>query len=92
MAYLLYCGDSELGDRLERVLDGLEVRRVTSRRALLAPSMGTRAAVVAMFGAGSDQSAEQLTGQCRQYGGWFHRFCHIQKTVYNADNPRVFAD
>ena len=46
MAYLLYCGDSELGGRLERVLDGLEVRRVTSRRALLAPSMSTRAAVV----------------------------------------------
>lgn len=46
MAYLLYCGDSELGDRLERVLDGLEVQRVTSRRALLAPSMNTRAAVV----------------------------------------------
>jgi len=46
MAYLLYCGDSELGDRLERVLDGLEVQRVTSRRALLAPSMATRAAVV----------------------------------------------
>ena len=46
MAYLLYCGDSELGDRLERVLDGLGVRRVTSRRALLAPSMSTRAAVV----------------------------------------------
>jgi len=46
MAYLLYCGDSELGNRLERVLDGLEVQRVTSRKALLAPSMGTRAAVV----------------------------------------------
>ena len=46
MAYLLYCGDSDLGNRLERVLDGLEVRRVTSRRALLAPSMSTRAAVV----------------------------------------------
>lgn len=46
MAYLLYCGDSELGNRLERVLDGLEVQRVTSRRALLAPSMNTRAAVV----------------------------------------------
>ena len=46
MAYLLYCGDSELGDRLVRVLDGLEVQRVTSRRALLAPSMSTRAAVV----------------------------------------------
>ena len=46
MAYLLYCGDSELGDRLERALDGLAVRRVTSRKALLAPSMSTRAAVV----------------------------------------------
>ena len=59
MAYLLYCGDSELGNRLERVLDGLGVRRVTSRRALLAPSMGTRAAVVGI-GACADGDFEWL--------------------------------
>ena len=45
-----------------------------------------------MFGTDSDRGAEQLTGQCGQYGVLFHRFRHIQKTVYGVDNPRIFAD
>ena len=45
-----------------------------------------------MFGAGSDRGTEQLTGQCGQYGGLFHRFRHFQKTVHGVDNPRIFAD
>ena len=45
-----------------------------------------------MFGAGSNRSAEQLMGQWGQYGGLFHRFRHIQKTVYGVDNPRIFTD
>lgn len=36
----LYCKDSELGDLLERTLAGASIQRVSSRRELLAPSMG----------------------------------------------------
>lgn len=43
---LLYCRDGELGDRIERVLGGVAFQRVRSRKALLAPSMGTRATIV----------------------------------------------
>ena len=43
--YLLYCEDTELGDRLERVLGGGAVQRVSSRKALLAPTMSTCAVV-----------------------------------------------
>ena len=39
LVYLLYCNDSELGSRLERVLTGVTVQRVNSREALLAPSL-----------------------------------------------------
>ena len=45
-----------------------------------------------MFGAGSDRGEEQFTGQCGQYGELCHRFCHIQKTVCDVDNPRIFTD
>ena len=45
LAYLLYCNDRMLGDRLERVLAGLPVRRVTSRKALLESSVGACAVV-----------------------------------------------
>ena len=36
-AYMLHCRDGELGDRLERVLAGVAVRRARSRETLLAP-------------------------------------------------------
>ena len=42
---LLYCEDTELRDRLERVLGGHAAQRVSSREALLAPTMGTCAVV-----------------------------------------------
>ena len=45
LAYLLYCNDRMLGDRLERVLAGLPVGRVTSRKALLESSVGACAVV-----------------------------------------------
>ncbi len=35
----LYCRDGELGDLLRRVLAGVPIQRVSSRRALLAPSL-----------------------------------------------------
>ncbi len=44
--YSLYCTDDDLGDRLERVLRGVAVQRVRSRKALVATSVSTRAAVV----------------------------------------------
>ena len=46
VVYSLYCEDRDLGDRLERVLAGVPVRRVPSREALLAPSLNTCATVV----------------------------------------------
>ena len=46
LVYLLYCEDSKLEDRLQRVLAGLPIQRVSSREALLAPSMSTCAIVV----------------------------------------------
>jgi hypothetical protein len=45
LVYLLYCKDSELGDRLERVLAGVAIERVSSRKALSTPPMGTCAIV-----------------------------------------------
>ncbi len=45
LVYLLYCKDTELGDRLEQVLSGMDIERVSSRKALLAPPMNTCAIV-----------------------------------------------
>lgn len=57
--YLLYCEDDELGDRLERVLGGRAVQRVSSREALLAPTMSTCAVVFGLT-ACSDGEIEWL--------------------------------
>ena len=46
LVYLLYCKDSELGDRLERVLAGVAIERVSSRKALLTSPMSTCAIVL----------------------------------------------
>lgn len=67
LVYLLYCEDRELGRRLERVLAGLPVRRVSSRRALLAPSMDACAAVVGMA-ACSDEELEWLLSNFEPLG------------------------
>lgn len=59
LAYLLYCRDGELRDRLERILAGVPITRVTSRKGLLEPSVGACAVV---FGttACSDEDLEWL--------------------------------
>ena len=46
LVYLLYCKDSELGDRLDRVLAGVAIERVSSRKALLTSPMSTCAIVL----------------------------------------------
>lgn len=45
LAYMLYCGDGELGGRLERVLAGVPFQRVRTREALPAPPMSVCATV-----------------------------------------------
>ena len=53
--HLLYCEDTELGDRLERVLGGEAVQRVSSRETLLAPTMSTRAVVLGLAACSDDE-------------------------------------
>lgn len=59
LVYLLYCEDRELGRLLERALAGLPFRRVSSREALMAPTMEACAAVVGLA-ACSDEELEWL--------------------------------
>ena len=89
--YLVYCSDTELGDRLERVLSGVAIERVSSREALLAPPMNT-CAIVFGLGTCSDGDVEWLRSTeplSPPYVVVAHLSVHCLKRLYPLRSGRL---